>query len=44
MTDGSSGEGLTVVTMKFAEENKREMKRCKGQGKDSAASVIGKKQ
>jgi len=42
VTDDSSGEGLTDVTMKFVEKNKREMKRFKGQGKDSAANVNGK--
>jgi len=42
MTDDSSGEVLVYVTMKFVEKNKREMKSCKGQGKDSAANVSGK--
>jgi len=42
MTDDSSGDGLTDVTMKLLEKNKREMKRCKGQGKDSAANVSGR--
>jgi hypothetical protein len=42
MTDDSSGEGPTDVIMKFMEKKKREMKRCKGQGKDSAVNVNGK--
>jgi hypothetical protein len=38
----SSGKGLTDVILKFLEENKLELKHCRGQGYDSAANMKGK--
>jgi hypothetical protein len=39
--DGSTGKGLSDVTLKLLEKNKLELKHCRGQGYDNGANMKG---